>query len=294
MDAVMISLVGEQPIPNLLPVKLDNPTIVALIHTERTQPISQRLKKLIPQAQLVGPVDPYDVAAIEGIISNWITTLEVKAAITYNLTGGTKTMMLAAYRVAEQHTSPLLYFQTEGRQSLVYRYHFLLDRKLALQERVEIPGILTIHDYLNAYLDSFQVTGYSRDAGGTFEQAIHQALDGSVDEVVAGVKVGGALDIDLVLRRGNRVGVVEAKTGKKAREKGGIDQLNTAASPVYLGTYTSKFLVIDQRWDNSCANLCELAEARGITVIELPSYAQHGALSSEDQQTLVQQIVSRL
>jgi hypothetical protein len=51
-----------------------------------------------------------------------------------------------------------------------------------------------------------------------------------------------------------------------------IDQLNTAAGQRFLGTYTQKFLVSDQRWDSSLSNLKELAEARRICLIEIPDY----------------------
>jgi len=44
--------------------------------------------------------------------------------------------------------------------------------------------------------------------------------------------------------------------------------------------------VSDQVWDHTLSNLRELAEARRIEVIELPSFAVSGHLSAEDAETL--------
>ncbi len=51
----------------------------------------------------------------------------------------------------------------------------------------------------------------------------------------------------------------------------------------FLGVYTKKILVLDREYGSD--NL-KLAQADGITVIELPS-AQTGALSPEDEQLLL-------
>jgi hypothetical protein len=115
-----------------------------------------------------------------------------------------------------------------------------------------------------------------------------------VDEIVAGVKLGGALDIDLVLRCGNQVGIAEVKTGRKSRSKEGINQLNTAGGRAFLGIYTRKILIVDTVWDATCSNLRELAEARNVQVVELPSYLQTGALSDYDRQRLTSAVRSAL
>ena len=143
------------------------------------------------------------------------------------------------------------------------------------------------------YLGDYQITGFAKTREGAFEKAVHDVLQTHVDEVLAGVKKGGALDIDLVIRCGNRVGIAEVKTGEKARKKVGIDQLNTAGGREFLGTYTKKFLIVDMPWD-TLSNLRELAQARDITVIEVPSYGMTGAISNTDQRTLartVQQVL---
>jgi len=39
----LILLVGEQPLPNLLPTRRINPELVVLVHTDRTKEIAERL-----------------------------------------------------------------------------------------------------------------------------------------------------------------------------------------------------------------------------------------------------------
>jgi len=56
--------------------------------------------------------------------------------------------------------------------------------------------------------------------------------------------------------------------------------------PRNLGTFTQKLSVSDQVWDHTLSNLRELAEARRIEVIELPSFGTNGDLSAEDAETL--------
>jgi hypothetical protein len=179
--------------------------------------------------------------------------------------------------------------QSEGKETRLYRYEFEADGTPRMVDDRLLPALITIDDYLRAYLDDYQLTGFSKDeAGGGFERAVCAALQPTVDEIVVGAKLLGALDVDLVVRCGNQVGIIEAKTGPGIKK--GIDQLNTAGGQRYLGTYTQKILVSDQRWDHTRSNLRELAEARRIEVIELPSFGAQGQLLPEDVQRLVQTV----
>ena len=62
---VLISLIGEQPIPNLLPIKLENPDIVVLIHSDFTASVAANLKGLISVPVISKALDAYDIAATE-------------------------------------------------------------------------------------------------------------------------------------------------------------------------------------------------------------------------------------
>jgi hypothetical protein len=294
MAAVMYSLVGEQPLPNLLPIRFLAPAATVLVHTDRTERVSKRLSKLLPATQLL-KVDPYDIAQIEKLILDGISASQIDpAAITFNLTGGTKAMAIATYRVAERMRCRFVYFQTEGRRSLLHAYTWTAEAQPVLEQQDEIPGIISLEDYVRAHIGEYHAEGRSRAEGGLFEQQVADLLRSHVDEVALGVKLGGALDADIMIRKGNRVAVIEVKTGNKAARKEGIDQLNSIAGPDYLGTYTVKFLAIDRQWDKTRSNLRELAEARNITVLEIPAGSSMDEIGQETVQSLVEVVMRKL
>jgi hypothetical protein len=289
---IMISLIGEQPIPNLLPIRYQPPAFAVLVHSDRTEKAARRLERLLPPGckPVYCSVSAYDIQAMSIDLTILIERQGWKATeLTFNLTGGTKSMALAAYLVAAKERSPLLYLQSEGKKTRLYRYEFEADGTPRMVDDRLLPGLITIDDYLRAYVDDYQLTGFSADeAGGAFERAVYAMLQPTVDEMVAGAKLLGALDVDLVVRCGNQVGIIEAKTGPGVKK--GIDQLNTAGGQRYLGTYTQKILVSDQRWDHTRSNLRELAEARRIEVIEVPSFGAQGQLSAEDADRLAKTV----
>jgi len=238
------------------------------------------------------PTDPYDIERIAGDLEQRIREEGwADSELVFNLTGGTKTMVLAAYRIAESRRAPFVYLQSEGRRSILYRYEFGDHGYRKARDEV-LPALLTINDYIRAHVgrDPEQMRP-KEDLGARFEAAIRDALQGCVDEVKQGVILGGALELDLVVRLGNQVGVIQAKTGEKAKKKEGLDQLNAACGRENLGTYTAKILTVNQRWDETLENLRELAGAWNITVIELPSFTPDSpSLSPEDQERLRREV----
>jgi len=198
-------------------------------------------------------------------------------------------MGFAAYEVARSFSSKFLYFQSQGNQSKLYIYQFKNGQPVMATPEI-IPPVLNIHDYLISFVDDYKITGFSKSAGGRFEEEVYKCIKPAIDECIAGVKLANALDIDLVCRLGNQVAIVEIKQGQKARKKEGIDQLNTAGSREFLGTYTKKILVIDRVWDQTRSNLRHLAEAHGIFLIELPSYSKTGQIDVLEKQTAIQTI----
>lgn len=112
-----------------------------------------------------------------------------------------------------------------------------------------------------------------------------------VTEITHSIKKGGALEIDLILRCGNHVGIAEVKAGKSVTYKEGIDQLNAACAREYFGTYTRKFLIVDREYPH---NNKELAKAWNINVIELTKSTNEDRVAEDDQDTLVQSVISVL
>jgi len=287
----MILLIGEQPIPNLLPVLHEKPDDVLLVYTEKTQGQMNRLRSLLDGRYGCDEleVSPYNIVETKMKLGDKLTEKgwRGKQAV-FNLTGGTKTMAFAAYELAVRLGSDFLYFQTEGVQSLIYRYTTSGGDPMLLSGKPQPVGtLLTIDDYLRAYVGRYTVNGFSTGDGGKFEEAVHDAIKPLVDECVAGVRFSSTVEVDLVLRCGNQVGVVEVKLGKP--NKDGIDQLTAACGREYLGIYTKRFLISARSWEN-LDELKDLAGARGVDLIELPSYHQFGKISESDVETLKQKV----
>ncbi len=298
---IMVSLVGEQPIPNLLPVRHLQPEQVILVHTDFTKKTAERLCQLIKNKVTVTLllVDAYDINQTQSKILEAARPFSPDD-ILINFTGGTKMMSLAAYQVAFELNAPIFYVQSQKKEkekthkTLLYLYA-LENGSYSLQKTEDIPPLITISDYLEAYLDEHHVSGTATSGGHgqLFEEAVYDALEPAVDEIIAGVKMRNTIDIDFVVRCGNRVGIIETKATLK-KPKGGIDQLNTAGGRDYLGIYTQKFFVCDQTWGENLADLKQIATDRKICIIELPSFHQNDALSEEDTHKLQSRIRSAL
>lgn len=281
----MVALVGQQPIPNLLGIRYEGPDSVLLLETDRTRSVSERLGRLI--AGEVARVErlkvaAYDIAAIRAALRTAVDQLGGQEGVTYNLTGGTKPMMIAAYELARQHQRPFAYVQSEGGSNLIYRYGFV-GGEAAISESKELPTLLDIDDYVLAHVPSYTL----RETDQWFEKLVYRELSSSqrFDELVQCVKVGNALEIDLVLRLGNYVGFAELKSGADETHKSGVDQLGTAADREAFGTYTRRLLINDRQLDH---NVIGLAAARGVRVISLKSARpDRSSLSSEDRTTLI-------
>lgn len=301
MTTKMIALVGEQPIPNLLPIRHVKPVEVLLVRTDRTKQVSERLEKVIKQEVGVHfcQVDPYDIAKIYTKLTEKIEGLKWSTSeIILNLTGGTKPMAFAAYQLAVNQSLQFMYLESEKGQSRLRRYEFKGDLPVTLTDEV-IFGVVSIQDYLTAHLSNFSQSGFSKDKsgqlndGGRFEKSLHDYLRPHIDEIVAGIRPYGSgveeIEIDLVVRCGNQVGIIEAKTDTVTKRA--IEQLALAGGRAYLGTYTAKFLIVGRKTRPEMKNL---AAAREITVIELPGYTEGRPLPKKEADLMVRIIRQKL
>jgi len=300
----LVTLVGEQPIPNLLPIRYLQPERVIFVHTtgnSGTETVARRVAALLPPGVAdYAPVDPYALGKIRAALE---TKLADERDLLFNLTGGTKPMNFAAYALAAERGAPFLYFQTEGprgrdQRSLLYRYRWEADQPV-LDKREELPtGLLTIDDYLRAHLAGYQADDPHMEQpkptnGWIFERAVYDALNGWADEVLARAKPEGVkaqVEIDLLVRCGNQVAALELKSYGGGKEA--IDQLTTAAAREYLGTYTTRIAVIGGRVDD---RFKALARALRIGVVEFPTYrAGRRTLRPEEVMVLRQALAERL
>lgn len=287
---ILVSLIGEQPIPNLLPLRFLKPEKTWLVYSRLTAPQAERLQRMEPETIALHRLrsDPYHIEAVRAELAE---AFPAGQAMQYNLTGGTKPMALAAFLHAQECSYPFVYLQSENNRSLLYAYEFRQGRPNMTQQ-VEIPEIITASDYLNVHLPGYTEDGPSKDEGGAFEQALAQILRRAGFEVLVGVRPLGVqeqIEIDLVIRWGNRVGIAEVKLADREGigPKHGIDQLTNAGGREYLGTYTTRFLITARR---QSSRIRTLAQQRAIQIIEFPGEK----LSSQDQESLVRQVKEAL
>ena len=277
--STMIALVGEQPMPILLPARSLKPQEAILVCTKGairgTEHVAKRLMKLIPQSSAL-IVSPYE---FDSTFEKLQDITKDKSDLIFNLTGGTKMMALAAFGLAaSQPNSRFIYLQSEGHTSLLFSYRFeagspIFEKKERLETQQGDAPLITIADYLKAHLPGFRLEDFSADEGGDFEKRIYSALKDEF-EVLTGVRPEGVADqieIDLVIRCGNQVAIAEIKLGDARGEgpKKGLDQLAMAGRREYLGTYTTKFLITGRQLSQSSRKqIHTLAQDANINIIE--------------------------
>lgn len=289
MAQKMLCLIGEQPVPNLLPIRELRPKEVVLFYTTLTEERSKYLCSVLINegiiCELVKVNDPYHIEDIVAVIGDEVDGSNSSCLL--NLTGGTKPMAIAGFEICREKNIPFCYLQSEGKHNLLFFYSWNGDNLEANDVREMRDGLITIDDYLKTQLGDYHQYKFANN----FEKSAYETLKPHVTEITYAIKKGGSLEIDLIFRCGNRVGIAELKTGKSATEKEGIDQLNAACAREYLGTYTKKFLIIDRKYP---PNNKELARAWNINVIELMESKDKGYVVDADKEKLVRAVTGVL
>lgn len=296
MTKNLIALVGAQPVPNLLSMRALKPEAVLFVGTPEWHANAQHVQALISrdaQVNLTEVRNPNDPQAIHHTIDKKMRKLGwTTDETTIDLTGGSKMMAITAYRMAIDASADLADVELVNGRYHLRTYH-VENGRAHLEKDEQLPTLITIADYLRAHVPDFNEEGVSRDhgghidSGGHFEATLRRVLEPEIDEVLNGVRpagVGDQIEIDLIVRCGNNVGIVEAKTGAN---KAGIDQLDTAGNPTYMGRHTQKFLITGRYLSRAHKSL---AMAQRIQVIELPGYIHGKGLPVQEANRLVQTI----
>jgi hypothetical protein len=211
-------------------------------------------------------------------------------SLVFDLSGGNRMMAFALFGLARDHRRPLIDLEYIRRRHYHLRLFVWEDGRYKQTRDETLPPLITIEDYFQAHVPGIKVDGFSKDSrgrideGGRFEKRIYDTLVPHVDEILAGVRPAGVQDqieIDMVVRCGNAVGIIEAKTGVK---KAGIDQLDTAGNPHYLGEHILKFLVTGRYLPRAHKSL---AAAQEIRVVELPGYHERTGIPDQEQRRLI-------
>ena len=292
---VMICLIGEQPAPNIFPIRACKPKEVCLIHTKRTKRVSNNLAILLNKecSLMAHEISAYNIGKVYDELSDFAGKQSWAAQdLLFNVTGGTKPMSLAAFRLAQELGARVVYLESEGGKSRLDFYEFLPSKEMQYLEGITIHDLLSINDYLIIH----GLGEYTQKAScNYFEDAVTTKLRTEGLEIMSDVRFTTfpALELDLVIRMGNQFGIAELKTGSAATKKESIDQLNSATAREFLGTYTKRFLIIDREY-GARENNAELARAYNINVIALTDPLCDGQLSTSDQQKLVEAVKKAL
>ena len=290
---ILINLIGEQPIPNLIPILYFKPDRVINIFSNTTESVRRKIELIYPNSEPLN-VDAYNFNEIKERIKGKIQG--ISDSFLFNITGATKIMSLALYEVAKENKSDFIYLQSEGNLSIIYKYSF--NNFDIISERIIVPELIDIDLYLKAHLIDYQIFPQN-EVGTNLENAIANALIRNNFEVLQNVKPvgeGNQLEIDLVfrLKNTNNVALAEIKTGD-AREEGpkrGIDQLALASQREYLGTYAKRFLITSRQLSKQ---LRELALVHKINIIDNIELDRNRLKLTEDsEQRLIKNLLEKL
>ncbi len=256
----LLSLIGEQPIPVLLVDRALRPDRHVLLHTTTTARQARNLEALLPHAER-HLMAPYDLDQALHTLQRLLA--HVDSAV-LNLTAGTKPMAWAGYEAARQVGCPFVYLQSEGGQSVLYRYRFTSRGPRLDGGPQRLPALITLDDYLRAH--GLQPPARDRLVSAQ-EKVLAAFFRPRVDEMRHGLQFPG-FEIDFLLRRGNRVAVVEAKESwsRNKRRRDGLDQLTTIAGREYLGTYTGKIWVVARPLGEQMRALAEAYRVQVVVV----------------------------
>ena len=290
---LLVSLIGEQPAPNVLPLRHYKPDEVVLIHTARTEALANRIANVIEDEFSVQRpfcvTDPYLVKEIQSSLVEYLHQYGLwDKELVFNLTGGTKTMVYAALEIARQVKAQAFYYQTENNQSLVHPYYFK-DGSLIANPPFSIDKRLSLDDYLRLYIGEYASEASDNDLEKAIFQvlAAHQSSNFEYLPTVRLKGLSGNVEVDAVIRYDNQIAALEIK---RTAKKSSMDQLNGVTDQRTLGTYTRKILISATPLDE---NNIELAKAYRIQTIILES-GLDGQLSEEDAVFLWEEIVKSM
>lgn len=146
MSRIHVCLVSAQPIPNLIPLKMEalKPDKVVLLVSDDMKVQAERLKHVTKDWGItveVYPISPFDLESARETCLNLLTELENEEVV-LNFTGGTKVMALAAVDVFKAIEKPMLYVDTQNRKILYFAPGL---------QHIEFKSVIKVKPYLAAY-----------------------------------------------------------------------------------------------------------------------------------------------
>lgn len=299
---LLLSLLGEQPIPNLLPLWQDSRyTATQFAATQATLPLAVQLASFIRRDPQLGRLTvletirlaPYDLAQSRAVLSGRLADCQLAGQpVCLNFTGGTKLMGLAALQAAFGSGVSLLYVATEENRLITLGSDGAERASEPIRVRVDVEQYLRAHG-----LDVGTSPNFGRGparprqaVGDPLEQRVFQAARkaGVFDDVRRQVFIrrfterGPVLnELDIVVTRNGRLVVCSCKSGRSATREA-LYELASLSRREAAGIYCGKVLVSDQ--PDLPPALRDRARASGVRLVygpELPNVASHLRLAAE-------------
>jgi hypothetical protein len=300
---LLLSLVGEQPIPNLLPLwqAPDEYTAVKFAATHTTQAVAENLAHAIrgdPQLGHLEVLEPllleaYDIGQARAALAQELVIQQLQEQpVRINLTGGTKLMSLAAVQAAYGTGLTMLYVSTEENQVICLASDGSEQSRQPICVRISVEQYLAAHG-LEAGSDlSFKpersFAGAPPREGNLLEERVHRLLLESrvFDDVRRGVFIRkqtehGAVvnELDVCAALNGRLVVCSCKSGKVNKED--IYELASLSRREAAGIYCGKVLVSDQ--PDLAPALRQRAHTMNVRLVygkDIPHIAEHIRLTA--------------
>ncbi len=142
---IIVSLVSDQPIPNLIPLKVDElkPDKVVLLVSNKMQQKSNLLKNVMEKWKFPVEVISSDAYNLESAKTTCLSIVEKypDAEVILNATGGTKVMAFAAYDTFNSLKKDIFYIDTQDKEI----------KSITANHSIKYDHWLDVESYLNAY-----------------------------------------------------------------------------------------------------------------------------------------------
>jgi hypothetical protein len=288
---LLLSLIGEQPIPNLLPLwQFPEYSATQFAATRTTLPMAHTLAAAVrrdAQLKKVDVLEPllleaYDIAQARDVLTAALVTHRAQGReVCLNLTGGTKLMSLAALQAAFGSGIRLLYISSEQNQVI------MLASDGSERARQPIQVRISAEQYLAAHGLEVEPAGRRpselKDGSWLEEIVARRALEsGSFDDVRRNVFIRkhserGLVEneLDVVVTRNGRLAVCSCKSGRKITKEQ-LYELTSLSRREAAGIYCGKVLVTDLAELSQA--LRERARSMGVHLVygkELERVAEH-------------------
>lgn len=178
MKKVHITLLGKETLPAYYPIRMLQPDCVYIIGTDGNKTQANNLKNVIDSEHhecKICEASAYDIAQTQKVIEQIYDSLSDEDETTINITGGTKTMAIAAYNVGIAHQSDIVYTDSKNLIYVKNNQTTLLDCELTnelifalqgqklkswipLKERDEkaVEDSLAIQKFISTHHDVYQ------------------------------------------------------------------------------------------------------------------------------------------